>query len=710
VKQGRAVRLVLAAVLALFLAVFARPGLAAEPPIIVAGREAEIVALVRPHFGDGKQIAPGYAIGNVNVEPHSIRYRVDGPAGAKGALLLEHSSVAHEGAERTKSFTITLEGTNDPGMGAALRTLVEAIRANDEGTFWPTAAASEHAPSRFGGRGPPRPWVESPRLLLDGFAIFLAASTVLALHLWRVLRSEPRRVLLTLLGLVALGALLRLLIAREAPMNVWSYQRVVPLARAVFEGATLRAIARGWPDAPLYLTDVIFKTTTVLAIASPFAFFAHARYVLRDTRGALFATALLVTLPMHIHFSRADSEFIQSLATSSLTFVVLYTALRDPSRGWRAICLVLLPVLSVATYFVRPENLFFYFVDLGAVALTSGEEAPRRRRFLVVVELTIAAGFAFVAHLLAQYRAALSAGLSVQTVWSAIRLFFDVRLNTLINPAITPPLVALLALAGAVFLYRRGERARALFLTSWLLGFFVVHSFVRPSEPAMQARYHMHLITPLLLLAASSLPELSRLRPRLKLAGAATILAAPFAHLPFERDIYFNEMNEFAFFREVRRDIPDGCTVLEFSPVATLGRSELLASRLDRIGTRLSPDGVARSFRVVNAGKPGAEHETLSDEALGLLKNPPSCLLVYEGLTCATHKPRGARRAPVCQELRERLALQTIATMSFSSRVYDEAIAGPMKMTASGDTMCDVTVAPGETITLTLSRATAAPR
>ncbi len=683
---------------------------AAEAPVIAAGREAEIVALVSPYFGAEKDLTPGHRLGDVEVKPHFIRFTVNGN-GAKGAIRLEHPEGAPPGVERTPSFAVYFEGAASAEMTAALRALTQVVRGNDKGEFWPLTGprpGSEQLPSRFArGRAHWLTRLTVPRPLRDGVLLFAAAAALTVVHLRRVLRAEPRRVLFALLGLVALGAALRLTLSRETIMNVWPYNREVPLARLAFDGVVLPAIA-GALRARVYLTDVIFKTTALLAIVTPLVFFAHARYVLRDTRGALFAAALLVLLPNHIRFSRADSEFIQSLATSSLTFVVLYTALRDRSRAFRAVCFAALPLLSVATYFVRPENLFFYLVDVGAIWLTSGDEAPRRRKLIAFAEVTLAAAFAFVVHLLAQYESAVRAGLSLHTLRTAVALFFDLQLNTLINVSITPPGLTLLAIAGAVLLVRRGERGRALFLTSWLLGFFVVHSFVRPSQPAMQARYHLHLITPLLLLAASALPEVLRLRRSYIAAGALYFAASPLLHHRFIRDTDYNEMREFDFLRAASRAIPEGCTVLELSPALGTEPDPVLASRLDRLSIVLDGRAVRRVYEVVNFGRLGPAQgseeraEVLSVEARALLARPPPCLMIYEGLTCRSHRPGGVERAPVCDAVLRAVPLTVVASAATRSRLYDEVLAGRVVPFSNGDTRCVPRLSPGETIPFTL--------
>jgi hypothetical protein len=692
-------------VLFLFVATLAA---AAEAPVIAAGREKEIVALVAPYFGANKDVTPGFRVGDVDVQPRAIRFFVVS-GDQKGAIRLEHPDAAPKDAERSASFAILYENATEPRMSAALHALADVVRNNDKGAFWPAVGPRpgvEDAPSSRFATGK-KHWLTTlrpPAVLRDGVLLFVSACVLMWLHLRRVLSSESRRIALGLVAIVVIGGVLRLTISRETVMNVWPYNREVPLAHLAFHGFLLPAITAALKTR-VYLTDIIFKTTLVLAIVTPFAFFAHARYVLRDTRAALFAAALLAVLPNHIRFSRADSEFIQSLATSSLTFVVLYTALRDPSKRWRSVCFALLPILSVATYFVRPENLFFWLVDIGAILLTSGDEAPLRRRLLAFVEVTAAAAFAFVVHLLAQYKDSVQQGLSVRTITSAVSIFFDVRLNTLVNPAITPPGITLLAVAGGVLLFRRGERARAAFLTLWLLGFFVVHSFVRPSEPAMQARYHLHLITPLLLLAASALPELARLPRPYLVAGALYFAASPILHLGFERDVGFNEMQEFNFLRTAGRAIPDGCTVIELSPAVGIDPRVTLASRLDRISIVLDRGSIEHAFKVINMGRTtegGEPAETLSAEAQDVLRAPPPCLMIYEGLTCRSHRPSGVARAPACDAALRAIDASPVVSASFRSRIYDEVLAGRLMPTKDGRTLCVQRLVPGEEIPLTL--------
>ena len=409
----------------------------------------------------------------------------------------------------------------------------------------------------------------------------------------------------------------------------------------------------------------------------------------------------------------ATRRSVQSLLTSSFTFVVLYGALSDPSRAWRTACFLALPLLCVATYYTRPENIIFYPLDLGAILLSSAG-APWRRRALAVALSTVAAVYSVVTRLLVNYGHNVQEGLSLQTLRTAAHTLFSLRFNMLLNPWSNPPGVTLLALVGAVLLWRRGERWRAVFLGTWLLGFFVVHSYVMPHVPAMQARYHLNLVTPMVLLAAAGTPELLRAPRALPYLVALYLLAAPLAHLAFERDADYFEMRELDFLRrEVRPRIPPGCTVLEFQPVFNTANPAMThASRIQRLAERMV-DGVSGpAWEVVSTGvmprvapldERGPEaREVLSPAALDVLAHPPQCLLVYEGLTCWSHRPQSTAIAPVCADLRQRLDLVTLTRTRFRANVYDSVNAGRIVTTPDGSTRSIPVLHDGSTVTLSL--------
>lgn len=578
---------------------------------------------------------------------------------------MSHSSTASRSDVTTARYALSFEPDSVP---ASVRdALVSAVRAHDRVSVWSTPANTGLGDALRMRAGRPA---------LDGVLLSLLALGFLVAALRRHLRDTPRGVGVALMAVGALGLALRLAISVEAPMNAWPYSRVVPLASALYDGPWLqswvRATGRGLP-----LVDLVFWVDLALAAVTPLAIFAHARSVLRDWRSALAASLLVATLPMHIRFSRSDVEFLQSLAASSMTFVALYGSLADTSRAWRVACSVALPAWSVATYLTRPENMVFLPLDLAAIAVASrGVKAPRLRIAVTALLVCAPAAVAFALHLLAHYRATLGAALSLHTLASALGTAVDRRFNTLINPAVTPPWITPLAALGASSLWRGGERARSVFLVAWLVAFFVAHSFVRPHEVAMQARYHLHLVTPLVLLAAASVPWLVARSRHAAWALVAASLAAPWLYLGFERDTGFYEMREFAFVRRVSARVPDGCTVLEFRGVPDARTPEThFDSRWQRFASRLGRDGPERAWRVVTAdalarGATGAG-EVLSREARAVLRSPPSCAMIYLGLSCVAQRAEGLREAVVCDALRTSGRMTLVARETITGRVYD---------------------------------------
>jgi hypothetical protein len=279
--------------------------------------------------------------------------------------------------------------------------------------------------------------------------------------------------------------------------------------------------------------------------------------------------------------------------------------------------------------------------------------------------------------LLARYRAELSGGLSTRTLRTAWETLRSTQHNTLINPSVTPPWVLALAALGLYALLRAGERRRAAFLVGWLAVFFVVHSYVRPHEVAMQARYHLHLATPLVLLAASAAPLIAE-RARAALAPLALLLlATPWLYRGFIQDTAFYEMREFAFVRRVAPRVPWSCRVLEFRGVPDPAHpAHHFDSRWQRFAHRIARESSRERIEVITADEatPGilrGASERLSPAARAALDAPPACVMVYLGLSCVAQRPAGEAESPVCTALRTSGRLQPVAEETITGRVYD---------------------------------------
>lgn len=640
-------------------------------PVLPPGREAAVVALLRP-YAPGGPVAEGWSIANVAIRRDHIAVELKRDGAVQGTMLLLHPTAAGAGAGRTANLAVAFHPP-DVATNALRQRLFEAVRANDRTSLWAVARGGDEVLTPRGSLS---------RLALDGVVLLALLLAFLGAAVRRHTREGPAWLAPAVLGVSALGLVARLALSQEAPMNAWPYSRVVPLASAVYGGPVMAWFTRA-THVDVSLVGTVFKLDLLLAALTPAALFAHARAALRDHRAALAAAVLLATLPAHIRFSRSDVEFLQSLLLSSLSFTALYGALGDERREWRALCAVALPPLCLGTYLTRPESLVFFPLDLAAFAVAAaGTSLPRRRVAVVGALVTAPALVAAWGFLFARYRAELAEGLSLRTLRTAGETLISTDYNTLINPSVTPPWLPLLAALGVYALLRAGDRRRAGFLLAWLGVFFVVHSYVRPHEVAMQARYHLHLATPLLLLAASAAPLIAD-RARAALAPLALLaLATPWLYRGFIRDTAFFEMREFAFLRRVAPSVPWSCKVLEFRGVPDPSHpAHHFDSRWQRFAHRLSAGAPRFAVEVITADEatPGITRgasERLSAAARAALNNPSGCMMVYLGLSCVAQRPEGAVEAPVCTDLRGSGRLVPVVETTITGRVYDSMNVG----------------------------------
>ena len=639
---------------------------------LVPGQEGTIELAL----GRGAPLLDGCRYAGSDIAPSHIAARYTCP-GLPQPLTLD-LYVGTQSGRTINGSTIRFSARTPVDFPSSLRNAIFAMVRGRENDFAWQLEGEQPAASRPGRRaGVPFPSLSGllgrdPTLWLLGALAFLLA------YVWRLLRPEPRRVAWLLAATVLAGAALRLFLAVEAPMNAHSFSRAFQLAESLFRGPLLTWFSNQ-AGVDVYFTTVQGWTNYAIAVAMPLVFFAHARLLLGDPRAALVAAVLMAFLPMHIRFSRSDVTFIASLLNSSFTFVALYGWLTDPSRAWRIACLALLPVMSLATYQARPENFIFVGLDLGALILYLGKGVPRHRLLIAGVVIAATAGYSAVTDLMVRYGHTISEGLGVETLRSAVGIFFDRRYNTLINPWMTPPLLPALSVVGGITLWRGGQRRRALFLAGWLATFFVVHSFVRPSTVAMQARYHLHLMSPFLLLAAAATPRLLALPRTAQAALLAWVLLAPALHAGFIRDVNYTEMHEYAFLRRMRQRIDPSCTVLELGPaVESPHPLNIVALRSLRM-TRALQHGVEVAPQVRQLGilPPGATRpDVLEVFALpdDFVAHPPACLYYFENAACTTHRAGPGRLAPVCEEMHRRFALTPIAEERHLLHAYDDII------------------------------------
>ncbi len=669
---------------------FATPALAR--PAIPPGREAEITALVAP-YGFDAPIRGSWRLRSINTEVSTIHLWLAGPEGAEAHLTLDHPDYAPAGAERLAAFSLMIVDA-PTGSDEAIQALREAIIAADDGSFWRGSVGEGdddgHDPGEAGrgGSSPATLDVDDDRdrgrfasdgraALLDGLVLLAAIALALAALLAQTLRRLPGRgprlrLLAALTALTALGAGLRLALAPTVGLTAWPFVRVPFIAERLYEGPLLALLSSG----PVWLSDTITGSTFALALAAPLAVFLHARHLLADRRAALIAAGLIALLPLHIRFSHSDVVFIASITISSLTFALLHSAARERARGPALLALLLLGPPLALTFLMRPLNILYAPLMLGALLVHEGigpEPKPpvSRRRLLslaaLILGLTALVG---VPALLGDYPDQVREGLSRDTLTRALGVLFSPRDNALLNPSMTPPALPLLALLGAWSLWSGRRRRLLAFLGIWLLAFLGAHAYVIPEEPLMQARYHLHLVLPFVYLASVGLLRAERWSappaPRARRAGLGlvllTVLGAPLIHSGFIRDVDLNQIDEWRWVHGQREAVPARCTIIEFLPQG-------IGSRFARVGTYAEGGaGYNRWEHVAYSSADDLREAPLAD----LLASPPACLYVYEGLPCAALKPIGSAMSAACADLRARLDLEEVARHGRSSRVYDE--------------------------------------
>jgi hypothetical protein len=231
----------------------------------------------------------------------------------------------------------------------------------------------------------------------------------------------------------------------------------------------------------------------------------------------------------------------------------------------------------------------------------------------------------------------------------------------------------LAAFAGGVLLWRRGHRALLLWLLgTWGLFYAALYGF--GPTPAVQARYSLPQALPLLLLAAVALPALYGWSRPLALLAGVYLVCLPVIHLPFERDIGFNDLREHRFAKRAWPAVPPGCTVVEYLG----GPKRDHHARFARMGLHLAQGRVRQRFVTVLAGHRSPEADgppRLSEDLRRLRRHPPACLYYYEGLPCWAEKDPRQPIAPVCALVRQAFTLTPIRRVRFRSRPYDPNLA-----------------------------------
>ncbi|MCO4761299.1 MAG: hypothetical protein KC502_07335 [Myxococcales bacterium] len=508
-----------------------------------------------------------------------------------------------------------------------------------------------------------------------------------------------------LLVALAIGVAWRVWLSPSIPATAWSWGRQSPLA-LMLSGDRIAALLADQLPGILWFDDLVYRTHLVLACLTPVALFAHAAGLFKDIRTAVIASALLALSPHHIRFAATDALFIPSLFLSSGAFAAVYAAATATRR--RSLALIALAAFVWLALGARPLNVLFIPLLFMSIWMATDGELSRRTAPLWLCVLV--PGVARVVDLLTHQMDSVSDGLVWSTLSNGLTVFFRPDYNPLLAWALTPPVWTPLILWGGWLVYRQSPK-RAGFLVAWLCGFIVAHGVVVPRNPAMNARYQLHALVPMALLAAPAARRFVELLwargPAARSAAVgfvALLILSPWLHRPAIEDDSAFVQQERQFYDQLRTFAPHECSVIErFRPVEAV----MATPRAPRVSSHVSTAGLswasiplsvetkeAIAADSLGAGGPSAVQSRWTT-AQGRNKrrfaeaparwNPhvddalrSGCAIFMEGIECSRN-PTGPERDPLCARVLATGKWRLVAERRFPMKAWDTNYASHLR-------------------------------
>ncbi|MEM7155598.1 MAG: hypothetical protein AAF799_22300 [Myxococcota bacterium] len=659
------------------------PHRAMAAPVIPAGQEARIQSLFAP-LGLGERVTDACTLRNIAIEPSRIVVGVQLDDDREARMELDPPADLFGGDRDLPSFAVSFEGDDEPQLRRCLTAVRDAAADNDDGQFWQSIAVApgsnevqraKQGDTNGDTKGEAvssqpaeqrrirdslslltRPWGD------DGLFRFGLMVLVLAVVLVATTRRDGTRPA-ALLAATSLGAWgVRAWLSPAVAMAPWPYSRVIAPAQSTMGSSLLSSL---FPDG-IALTSLVFGSVWAFALLAPVAVYLHGRYLLADPKRALGAAFILAALPLHIRFSQTDTAFIPSITTTALVFVLIHIVTREKQDWARMSALVLLPGAMTMMFEIRPLNIMYMPLMLGTCVVRGWSDLDKRWVVAAAGLVSVVTFGIGVPTLLDGFANEVDEGLSFAVLVRSLGVLFDWEYNILLNPMFTPTGVLALAGFGGWSLVRGGERRVLAFLVLWLMMFLVAHAYIVPVSPAMQARYHLHLVTPFVMLAGCGLAALPP--GRWRTAILAYIVVAPLIHSSFITDTGYNDMREFQFVQRTAALVPDDCTVLEYSGQLPSD------ARYQRMTTTVH-EGKQKA-RVVSApthdsGVTEGASDPLVPEVRALVERPPQCTYLYVGLACEGLKAPDDDLHPACEAMLNGLEWELVAEERTPSRLYD---------------------------------------
>ena len=657
-------------------------------PVFGPGREGDIITLFSP-FVLGEEVAPGWTWRAFSIEFNTVEVGLEDDGGGWVEISMRHTSLADQNDLVTSNFAVSYSCSPDVCPDSA-HLMIRALSENDDESYWaiadgslsttrlfelpaPSAAIPEttaHGPGDSIGSG--THWLRDgfgfvTRWLGDGFVFTALLLGLLVIVCVRSSQDQRSIAVFSLLALaVVVGAAIRFFMAPDTTLGAWPYSRVSVMTARFWNGPVLLGLGRGGLTVSQGAVSQWVGFT--YAVITPIAIFAHGRYLLGTNIAATIAATIFAILPQHIRFSMSEVAFIHSLVLSSALFAVAHMALRDPLRRFRFLAWLAVYPLAAMTVATRPLNVLFLPLILVTIFWLGGKRGQLGHKLVVAAPVVAAFVSYVVSAFFTDYASNIEEGIGWRTIADGFGVLMSLTENIVVNPSITPPLLVVAAAIGMWGGWKSGKTRLVLFLAGWYLVFIFTHAYVRSTLPAMQARYHLHVVVPFVMAAALGLEYVFCRWRRLGMLAAGILAVSPLVHAHFVTDRAFNDMVEYEFVRRMSQTIGDDCRVLEFSS------SDAHEVRFAFFANEVGADGSRPRFEV-QAIPYSADIEETHEVFLEALDSSPSCVYLSLGLPCWGEDGWGDSIAPVCEMLATAAPFEQVASESFKNRRYDLNVA-----------------------------------
>jgi len=484
----------------------------------ISPREADrVMALVSPWI-DGAEVLPGIRFTGASIDLEIACYLFEGKRPIEACLLpkvdaREMPSNHRRPLPNGVSLVLRAPAAPSPDELALLTALQGVVTQNatthDLDALW-------HAP-KVRQRGmlrvvdPTGPWVrvfgvaQDPILWLGLLLLWLLAASRASIA------DLPYRGWPQFAALLGFSAFTRWTLPIDAPMTAWSWTRLTTIGTQLEASDLVGLIMAKFPDRLLTLDALQSDSARVLSLVTPLALLGHGRKLFGSSGAALAAAFLLAASPHALRFAASDTQFNTSMFWSSVAFFWVYCAL-ESTRTWArlAYAIGLVPLLVMAMT-ARPLNLAYGPLMISALWIATQRDQLRWR---LLLGAEVAAVFAWAGlELVLQNSDSVQSAIHVDALLGAFELLVNPSYNPLLFWRLTPPLWTLLIGIGAVAMIRGPwsslepaiARRRGIWLVCWLLGYIALHGVVVVEEPMNNARYQLHSLPAMAMLAGAGL-------------------------------------------------------------------------------------------------------------------------------------------------------------------------------------------------------------